>query len=867
VKRRELYGPALVLFAVMTAHALLETARDALFLARLGPQHLAWAYLAIAGVALVAVTAVRKLLGLRDPRRVLVAFLAGTTFGTAVLASVIPFAQSAVFVLYVWTGLVATLVVPCFWTVLDRSLHVGTAKRRFAAIGAGGVLGALVGSAAASLLGHVIEARFLVTAGAIVFGLATVAAIAYAPHPLREPAERPARKHRVAHEYTLLLVAVGLLATVTLTIGNLTFKRVVAERVPAEDLASAFGAIYTALNVLGLAIQLLVTPRLLSRLGVAGALMVLPVIVVATASGFALTGAVIAMIALAIGDGGLRHSLHRVASEILFLAVPPRVRDGTKPAVDAITLRGGQAAAALVVFAAGALGAGARTLAAVTAIMSLGWLATIAMIRGAYIAQFRNMLHAAEIRRDDHIPALDASSVALLRESLASPDESEALAALEILAHGGATIPPLVLYHPRHAVVLRALTLVDVAPAPLAYLVTHPDPQIRAAALATASRTHLPRECLDAARSDPEPIVRAAALVALAGEPAVDAAIAELAVGSPAEREALARAIEGAPHERHRATLYALLDDDQPAIVRIVLHVLARMPALADLDHLLPMLADPYVRGDVRRVFVAAGERGLARLVHALEDWRLPLAVRQHVPRTLSRFSSKSAATALVTRLPREPDGTTELKILRALGHMRMRDPDLGIDERVLHDYMRSAVADAARFAVLRDDLLALARPTPEVRLLADLLADKSRWSVEHAFRALGILHPRAGVRSVYEAIASADPARRGAAREVFEHLAPADLREPLLAVIDDLPPERRRARLGALVPRPFARYEDLLAALLAEPSASLRCIVAFHIAEQRITTLRPALARQRPLAESSLVFHAFDQAMARLDA
>lgn len=156
---------------------------------------------------------------------------------------------------------------------------------------------------------------------------------------------------------------------------------------------------------------------------------------------------------------------------------------------------------------------------------------------------------------------------------------------------------------------------------------------------------------------------------------------------------------------------------------------------------------------------------------------------------------------------------------------------------------------------------------TPDVKLILDLLADKVRWCVEHAFRALGILHPRAGMRSVYEAIASPDDARRSAAREIFEHLAPVEVREPLLAVIDDMPREQRRARLGVLAPGPFATYEDLLATLLAESSASLRCIVAYHVAERRIAALRPELARQRPLAASSLVFHAFDQAIARLDA
>ena len=41
MNRPSAFAPAAVLFAIMAAHAILETARDALFLSRLGPEHLA----------------------------------------------------------------------------------------------------------------------------------------------------------------------------------------------------------------------------------------------------------------------------------------------------------------------------------------------------------------------------------------------------------------------------------------------------------------------------------------------------------------------------------------------------------------------------------------------------------------------------------------------------------------------------------------------------------------------------------------------------------------------------------------------------------------------------------------------------------
>jgi len=172
--RRPGFAPAFVLFTILVAHAVLETARDALFLSRLGAHHLASAYLAMAACAVGAVLLVRAL-GVRNARGMLIRFLLCATGGTAVLAAVITRSSSAVFAFHVWTGFIITLVVPSFWTAIDRISQITDAKRVFGLIGAGGVLGAMTGSAIAAALGRTLAAHHLVTVGAIAFGLATAA--------------------------------------------------------------------------------------------------------------------------------------------------------------------------------------------------------------------------------------------------------------------------------------------------------------------------------------------------------------------------------------------------------------------------------------------------------------------------------------------------------------------------------------------------------------------------------------------------------------------------------------------------------------------------------------------------------------------
>jgi ATP:ADP antiporter, AAA family len=680
-------------------------------------------------------------------------------------------------------------------------------------------------------------------------------------------------RHR-SRRYVRWMFAIVLVSTVALTIGDLTFKQVIAERMHPDDLATTFGAIYTGLNVLSLIIQLALTPLLLSRLGVGGALFVLPAILTASSLGFAMTGALIAIIVLKLGDGGLRHSLHRVASEILYVPMSAETRDGGKPIADAFGHRGGQAVAAVIVLCLGAFGGGSTMFAAATAATASAWLFVIALVRKQYVAQFRDTLKAGEINRERALPDLDATSIELLTAALSTPDELEALAALEILARRGGRLPALVLYHPSHLVVRRALHLLgtkvrpEIAPV-LGHLIDHSDPLVRAAALAAATRCGCHRDRVVAAIDDPEVAVRAVALVATLNEPALESgsALAALMAGSPGDRLAVARGVSLAPADRVRSLLAELIVRREPPVVREVLRVFATRPDLVELERLAPMLQDPHVRPDVRRVYLALGQRGLDHLIAKLDDPRTPVGVRRHIPRTLSRYRSRDAAAALVARLRREPDGTTEFKILRALGRMRADKPRLPIDEPTIRDYARRAVVDAAHYATLADRLALEDSTSSGTQLLAELLADKRRHAIEHVFRALHILRPRAGWRSVHDAITSSDAERRDSAREIVEHLVPSLVRGPLLAVLDDMSPEQRRARLGELAAGPFPTYESLIAALLDERSESLRCVVAHLVAEHHLHALRPDLARLSAIDGPPLVVQAYEQALARLDA
>jgi ATP/ADP translocase len=150
-ERRDAWGAFLALFGILSAHTLLETARDALFLARLPPSQLPWVYLAMAVLA-VALSQAPGGKGVRAGRfafSLLLAGCAAVTFGFWLLGA----SRNGLLLrgLYVWTGIVGTLTALQFWLVLGERYTITQAKRLYKVIGVGSVLGAAAGTRRATV--------------------------------------------------------------------------------------------------------------------------------------------------------------------------------------------------------------------------------------------------------------------------------------------------------------------------------------------------------------------------------------------------------------------------------------------------------------------------------------------------------------------------------------------------------------------------------------------------------------------------------------------------------------------------------------------------------------------------------------------
>jgi ATP/ADP translocase/HEAT repeat protein len=890
-ERRGAVAAFLTLFGILASHTLLETARDALFLARLPPSQLPWVYLAMAVIAIAISQGpwrVPKQLSGRRSLSVLLVVCAAVTFLFWMAGgSTHPWALRA---LYVWSGILGTLSALQFWMVLGELYTVTQAKRLYKIVGAGALLGAVAGAGLARIVAAQFGSAPLVLASAIVLALTGIGPAMM----VRRPAVAVARDERggpnlvesirmvSGHPYVKMLGGLMLVSTVALTLADYVFKSTVVERVPAAELGMFFAKFYMILNLLALAAQALLMGWLMRVLGLHRTLWVLPGFVFLGSAGVALGGGLIAALLLKGADGTLRYSLHRTGTELLFVPLPDGLRARAKPIIDVVGQRGGQAVASLLILAEVSQHRGNTVLAAAAAALCILWVAWASELRRHYLDLFRAALREGSMRARATVHPFDLGSLEAVFAGLNSRNDAEVVGAMDILVHEGRVrlIPALILFHPSREVVLRALEHLaqsgrsDFVPV-ADRLLDHADEEIRAAAVRARTAGERDQVILRAAAKDRSPLVQATAIVGLVAagwvtDEAQETVDSLLASPSPEARRALARALREQPVPVFDDLLVQLANEGDDAVQADVAQALGARRDPKFLPVLLPMIASRNVRPAARAALVAFGHDGLGFLRDALADEALPHEVRRHVPRSISRFPATDAIPVLAGRLLDEPDGMVRYKILRGLGRLAAENRDVPVDPAVVEEATRSTVNAAFRLVDWRLTLARGAsddasRATPGHELLATLLRDKEVHAIERVFRLLGLRHRGEDFEKIYRGLRSGSAKVRAGSRELLENLLEPPLREAILALVDEVPDAARLAQAAPFyVPETLA-YEPLLFKLLDQEGETVRCIAAYHVGELGLTAFRERLLSFQQVPTGLFVQRVIERALALL--
>jgi AAA family ATP:ADP antiporter len=853
------------LMLLITAHTALETARDALILTRLPSNALGIVYVAVATCALPAVWLASRAAVRFGPQRA----LGGGLVTAAVLLIglfLLPMNRATAVAVYVTSGLVGAVLVPLFWNVVASTFNMSQARRLLGIVGAAGVLGGALGSAGAAALLFVVHTRALLLVSSAVLVL-TAVVVARTPATEDAPAPRPSevlptRRDAADLREEPFLRRIALLVVVSTLAGILLdyfFKWTVARAVPHAQIAHFVARYYAWLNGLSMVAQILVTGALVRRVGVATTMVVIPLLLVMGGVGaLAGTGALMVVLAVKALDGTLRNSVHRVTMELVYLPVPPGFRARAKPFIDGALARITQAAAGVLLLGlAGRNYLSARLLAGLVVAATLLWLAVALTTRAPYLALLRHAVMGDRVPPPEMDP-IDLESAESLEELLAHDNPLVVLGAMNALARRGRgrLVPALILLHEDEAVRVRALGILGASRRQDWFtrarrLLSDPMESVRTAA-ARALALHGRLDAKDLAL-DADPRIHAYAVLQLSlGIPQRDP------LEDPAVAELLDRA--GAAGEESRLGLLAVLVDSKrdPRLARLLATLETRsgmsrewteglakaavsQGALDLIPQLVSRLALPDTRETLRTALVSLGDPAMDCVWETLLTTRSERRLRVHLPTTLARFGTETAAELLLQCIETEGDGLVRYKAIRGLGRI-VAEQKLRLNRERVERLIDANLVEHFRLLGLRAPFTARSRgsetgntATTEV-VLVGLLDDKLRQSLERAFRLLKIAYPNDHIHHVQVASQSGDSRVRANAAEFLNTLlrrhTQRRLRELFLVIADDLTISERVARGSALLhTTPPATREAALARLVDDRDAVLAALATLHVA------------------------------------
>jgi HEAT repeat protein len=862
---------ATILALMVAAHTMLETARDALFLSKLPPDRLTLVYALLAVLSLVA-GAASSALSRRFGRRATLVVSGLVSSYAVVLLYLRPATPVSVFVLYLASGVIGTVLMLQFWMFAGEMFTVAQGKRLFGPIGAGGVLGAALGAGVAAIGLRFMPVGTLLLAAAALFLIAS-AVVSRAPSSDVVTSARARSQNALfgwvkdlgalrKDRYVPLVGLLTALGTAAVLIADYLFKSTAAASMPKEQLGAFFATFYAAMNALSLVVQLFVTGAVVRRLGVTGSLLVLPLLLAVFGGAAGLGLGLGAALAAKGSDGALRHSLHRVSTELLLLPLPGELRDRVKPVFDTVFGRGVQAVVAAAILGMSAMGlATPRMLGAVMCALALAWLVTAVLLRRPYVDIFRRALALGQLPMDD-ADDLDLASVETIMGSLSSRDEERVLAGIDVLAeHHARLVPALILYHDSPRILERALAVVA-TPGRTDWLdlgerlLQHRDGGVRSLAVrALAAADH--RDVAKRALEDPDPSVRTYAVFFLAtrGEeqPLDDARV----------RGLLDDASDDGVQAR-RVMLEAIAEHGDPRWGPVVLDIVGKDgerrgfagPAAGAIQRVAEPSLIPYLverlggvreaRGAVRDAIVSLGDQGFAEAERALFDTSVSERARAQIPKVLASFGDQRAVDVLCKRFASEPSGAVRYKILRAIGKLavpraakkadRLRFPRALFLDAIHKNLVEHVRVVALSVSLVRGDA-GVASDTAIGEVLLSLLADKAKQSLERAFRCLQIANRNEDIQGVYGAIVRGDKRARGNALEFLDALPDLsqDVRELLRVVVDDLDAAEVARRGVPLASRldPTAElaadHERAVGILLGDKDELVAALAAYH--------------------------------------
>lgn len=837
---------------------VIKSGTNALFLSRAEPSLLPLLYAVVAIVVTIATAVLARMLGRRPLRQlfgeVLVLNAVLLVLATIAVLLELPHAPA---VLYVVGEATATTGSVLFWSRLMDGFTSRDQKRVVGVVGAGGMIGAAVGGVLVRLLVDVTGVAAPVIAAAVLWVLAlpllrvlrTRSADVDAstvPGPAPKDTRRPeaqapaatgaALRALVDSNYARAVAGLVVLLAATGAASDFVFRAAAATAGSEKEMAGLFGLLNAVVGIVVVFLQIGLTGRLLSRLGVFLFAAIVPLILVTLSVVYAVIDAVDTaspwgfrvLICLKGVEMAGAYSLHPVVVALLYNPIAPELRAQSRALIDGAIKKMGAAAAGLVL---GALATQAALVSVwtvlVTAALSLLLLPTL---RRLYVQALEARVQAPVAHRGRawSIDTTDKDTRRALEQGLRSNDSDDVVAALDALG-------PAYELDDETLLLLLEHTEERVRATALARVPARPDDRLAERLLTIARTPGARRPRAEAVRAlarvqpgkaadvvldfldDEEPGVVCAALevtLRTRNDARAKARLRELLQALPelgiAWRRDLARLLGVLRDARYAPAVTTLMGDADRTVRVLAIEAAARRGDPTHVDALIERLGEAATRVAVLQALVRFRDAAVPALSRALDDTALPVAVRVRVPRLLERIGTEAAAHALLYSNPRD-DASLQTRIAKSLVRIVEHDARVVVDRRRTDEAIGRRLVAYAAYADALADLNADSQ-NAKLRLLRHVVDDRRRQNLEIALELLGIHRGIDRMRVVARGLTDRRRQARIDAIELLDAALTADpLRTDFLSLLDVRESERAAENAVARVRRLTHSKDPLL--------------------------------------------------------
>jgi AAA family ATP:ADP antiporter len=291
-------------------------------------------------------------------------------------------------VFFVWVSVFNLFVVSLFWITMSDLWQSEQAKRLYGFIAAGGSAGALAGPLITQGLVGIVGANALLLISAALLTAAMAAALAVRRY-LGAESEGQAGQQQVVTARSVLAGAVEvfrspylasiaawvLLANLVSTLFYLEQTRIVAETLTSQDArVTLFSRIDLAVSILTILAQVLVTGRLLERIGVGVAAAAAPAWATLGLVALAVSPTLGVVVAVLAVERAIGFAFSNPAVKVLYTVLGREEKYKAQSFVDTVVFRGGDAASGWLINGLKAAGLGTAGAAAAVAPLGLAWL-------------------------------------------------------------------------------------------------------------------------------------------------------------------------------------------------------------------------------------------------------------------------------------------------------------------------------------------------------------------------------------------------------------------------------------------------------------------------------------------------------------